>query len=187
MANLDFSQIKAVAIPDGDVVKIEINGTLVWKKGPTNWVPLSINADGSIYNNGKGYKDGYRVRSGGAEQASGNTSCTGFIKVNPGDVVRFTGAPWFTGTASQNALNVANSSFANIGQFTMGQGAVYGIFESAYKAYAASSIVEESEGVWRWVVPPAASGVAYIRITAYDYENGAPGSKMIVTINEEIT
>ena len=184
--SIDFSQVKAVAIPEGDVIKIEVSGTVIWKKGPTNRVPLSINADGSIYNGGLGYKNGYRIRSGGLEAASVNASCTGFIKVNPGDVIRFSGAPWFEGTSSSNALNAADASFTNIGQFTMGQNAQYGIFVSAYKSYAASSIVEEKSGVWRWIVPPAASGIAYIRITAYGYTNGAPGAKMIVTINEEI-
>lgn len=185
MADLDFSQVKAVAIPEGDVIKIEVSGVVIWKKGPTNRVPLSINADGSIYN-GTGYKNGYRVRSGGLEAAESVSACTGFIKVSPGDVVRFSGAPWFEGTSSSNALNAADASFTNIGQFTMGQNARYGIFESAYKSYAASSIVEEKTGVWRWVVPPAASGVAYIRISASGITNGAPGAKMIVTINEEI-
>lgn len=187
MDDLDFSQVKAVAIPEGDVIKIELSGTVIWKKGPTNRVPLSINADGSIYNGGLGYKNGYRIRSGGLEAADSASTCTGFIKVNPGDVIRFSGAPWFEGTSSGNALNAADASFTNIGQFTMGQNARYGIFESAYKSYAASSVVEEKSGVWRWIVPPAASGVAYIRITASDLKNGgAFGAKMIVTINEEI-
>lgn len=186
MANLDFSQLKGVAIPDGNVVKIEINGTLVWKAGPTNQVPLSINPDGSIYN-GKGYKDGYRIRSGGVEAEAVNTSCTGFIEVAPGDVVRFSGMPWFDGASSGNALNAADANFANLGQFTIGQNSQYGIFlETAWKTYAASSIVEEKTGVWKWIVPPAESGVAYIRITAYDKTGATKGANMIVTINEEI-
>ena len=35
------------------------------------------------------------------------------------------------------------------------------------------SVVQESEGVWRWVVPPAASGVAWIRVTGTTQGNGA--------------
>lgn len=184
---MDFSAVKKLFIPEGEVKQITNNGIVLWKSGPTNQVSLSINADGTIYNNGLGYKNGYRVRSGGAEAVDTDAACTGFIKVKAGDVVRFSGAPWFTGTASSNAINAADASFTNIGQFTMGQGAVYGIFESAYKSYAASSIVEEKSGIWKWIVPPAASGIAYIRISAYDQTNGNPGARMIVTINEEIT
>ena len=184
MDDLDFSQVKAVAIPEGDVIKIEVSGTVIWKKGPTNRVPLSINVDGSVYNGGLGYKNGYRIRSGGLEASYADAACTGFIKVNSGDVIRLSG--WnFMLAQSANALNVANSAFENIGQFTS-QNASYGIFESAYKSYAFSSVKEEKSGVYKWIVPPAASGVAYIRITGYEYTNATPGAKMIVTINEEI-
>ena len=185
MANLDFSQIKAVAIPEGDVIRIEVSGSVLWKKSPNSCVPLSINADGSIYNGGLGYKNEYRIRSGGAEVSYKGSVCTGFIRVEPGDVIRLSG--WdFSFSQAGNAINVANSAFENIGQFTS-QPANYGIFESAYKSYAFSSVTEERSGVYKWVVPPAASGVAYIRITAYDYYNyGELGAKMIVTINEEI-
>lgn len=182
--SIDFSQVKAVAIPEGDVIKIEVSGTVIWKKGPTNRVPLSINPDGSIYNGGLGYKNGYRVRSGGLEASYSNATCTGFIKVNPGDVIRLSG--WnFMFNQAGNAINVANASFENIGQFTA-QNARYGIFESAYKSYAFSSVTEEKSGVYKWVVPPVSSGVTYIRITAFDSTNGSPGARMIVTINEEI-
>lgn len=187
MAALDFSQVKGVAIPDGDVVKIGINGMIVWKAGPTNRVPLSIDTDGSIYN-GTGYKDGYRVRSSGAESASDGAAITGFIKVSAGDVIRLSG--WdFGSTTGTNCINAYNSSFTNLGQLTM-QPANYGIFASgaAYAAYGSSSVVKESDGVWKWIVPPAASGAAYIRVTAINYESGNNhGKDMIVTINEEIT
>lgn len=149
----------------------------------TNRVPFSINADGSIYN-GTGYKDGYRIKSGGAEAEQSNGACTGFIKVNAGDIVRFSGMPWFENgdASSADALNVADAAFTNLGQFTMGQGVRYGIFESAYKDYAAASVIEETPGVWKWVVPEGA-GIAYIRITAWDHTTEKTGKDMVVTIN----
>jgi hypothetical protein len=146
-----------------------------------NWVYYSTENDGTtIYHEGLGYKLGYRIRSGGAEVAQAEGSCTGFIKVSPGDVIRLSG--WDFGAAQvTNAINVSDSTFTNIGQFTK-QPANYGILStSAYAAYAAASVVKEKEGVWKWVVPPADSGVAYIRVTGH-YSYG----KMIVTINEEI-
>ena len=149
-----------------------------------NWVRYSTDSDGvTIYNGGLGYKNGYRVRSAGGEGENANTSCTGFIKVNPGDIIRISGCN-FGYAANSNAINVSDSSFTNIGQFTM-LPAQYDIFNGTYAAYNHQSVVEEKTGIWKWVVPPADSGVAYIRVSGYD-SNGDPSSKLIVTINEEI-
>jgi hypothetical protein len=161
----------------------KIDNLILWKKQNNNQVPKSINADGSIYNNGLGYKDGYRVRSGGAEGANSNTTCTGFIKVNPGDVIRIAGFD-FSHPQNGNAINLSDNSFTNIGQFTM-LPAGYGIIASSYSSYGHTSVVKESNNVHKWIVPPAASGVAYIRISGYS-TSGYPSSKLIVTINEEI-
>ena len=89
---------------------------------------------------------------------------------------------------SANAINVSNSSFANLGQLTS-QNVGYGIIETTYSAYGWSSVMEESDGVWKWVVPPAASGVAYIRVSAFDNTGDVAlsGSKLIITKNEEIS
>lgn len=158
----------------------------IWAKQLyTNMVKKSTESDGkTIYNGGLGYKNGYRVRSGGTEAEAGWGACTGFIPVKGGDVVRLSG--WdFSHSVNENAINVSNSNFANIGQFTMSH-ANYGIFTSGYEAYSYSSVVQEKPGVWKWVVPPAASGVSFIRVTGYKGDTGY-GADMIVTINEEIT
>ena len=182
-----FADVKGLTIPQGAVKEISCNNLLLWKSGYKNWVRYSTESDGkTIYNNGLGYKDGCRVRSGGGEGETTYGSCTGFIPVKGGDIVRFSG--WDASVAqNENAINVSNSSFENIGQ-TAGKGA-YGIFASGYSAYTRASMVEEKTGVWKWTVPPAASGVAYIRVSAFDNSavNNKLGSKMIITINEEIS
>lgn len=155
----------------------------------TNQVPLSIGTDKKIYNGGLGYKNGYRIRSGGAEGALSCSAHTGFIPVKAGDVIRIGGLNFGSTHSHGSAMNVSDSSFTNIGQFSM-QSGEYGIFaESAYRAYSKASVVQEKTGVWKWVVPPADSGVAYIRVSCNMYDTGeaADGSKLIVTINEEIT
>lgn len=180
---MDFSKFKKLTIGGVELKQLFINGVQVWKSGYKNWVRYSTEADGvTIYNGGLGYKDGYRIRSGGGEGATSYGSCTGFMPVKGGDIVRFGG--WdFAKVANENAINVSNSDFENIGQ-TAGLGN-YGILapNGAYGAYNIDSIVKESDTVYRWVVPPAASGVAYIRVSGYTRKGG---SKMIVTINEEI-
>jgi len=181
--------MKKLNIGGIDLVELFINGIRVWKSGPKNWVRYSTTEDGTtIYNGGLGYKNGYRVRSGGAEGDQPNGTCTGFIPVKAGDVVRISGCDFGT-SSNGNAINVSNASFTNIGQFTM-LPASYGILAAsggAYGAYNHDSVVEEKTGVWKWIVPPAASGVAYIRVSGYETTPYTyPGDNLIVTINEEI-
>lgn len=183
---IDFSAIKKLTIGGVDLKQLFIDGVRVWKSGYKNWVPFSTTEDGKTIYNGKGYKDGYRVRSGGVETAHGNATCTGFISVSAGDTVRISGASFAT-AQSANAINASDAGFANIGQLTPSYAdSGYGIFayDGAWFSYSWKSVVEEKPGVWKWVVPPAASGVAYIRVSAY---TDAKGEDLIVTINEEIT
>ena len=171
----------------------EVANSIVDVVSYTNQVPLSTESDGkTIYNGGLGYKNGYRIRSGGAEGALACSAHTGFIPVKPGDIIRIGGLDFGSTNSHGSAMNVANSSFTNIGQFSMTSGE-YGIFlESAYRGFSKASVVQEKTGVWKWVVPPASSGVAYIRVSCNTYPTSsnvypaADGSKLIVTINEEI-
>lgn len=187
---MTFSGCKRLDIPDGRVKSItrKSDGQLLWKSGYTNQVPLSINADGSIYNGGLGYKNGYRVRSGGAEAAA-EATCTGFIPVQGGDVIRISGRIRFSINSTNNAINVSDASFTNLGQLTPSYAnSGYGILAASadWGAYGYPSVTEESAGVWKWVVPPAESAVAYIRVTGYNTSAELPGKELIVTVNEEI-
>lgn len=179
---IDLSQYKKLVIGGVELKKLAVNGVEVWSSY-TNWVPLSINADGTIYN-GKGYKDGYRIRSGGLEGVLTGGFCTGFIKVNPGDVLRFFPVDTDSLSGSGNAVNVYDSGFVNLGQAA--SNGAYGIFAGAYSAYSWAGCVNEGGGVYRWTVPPAASGAVYVRISLWHIDGGMKGADMIVTINEEI-
>ena len=185
---MDFSKIKRFHMDGIELKSISINGVHVWT-GFKNWVRYSVESDGvTIYNGGLGYKNGYRIRSGGGEGELASSAHTGFIPVKAGDVIRIGGMNFSSAHSHGSALNVADSSFTNIGQFSMTSGQ-YGIFaESAYRTYGKDSVVQEKTGVWKWIVPPAASGVAYIRVSSnmYDTNKAADGSLLIVTINEEI-
>lgn len=180
---IDFSQLKSITIPEGEVAQITVNGEIVWKGGHTNLVPLSMTEDGkTIYNGGKGYKDGYRVRSGGGEGEFASASCTGYIPIKAGDVVRWKGVTLVRGGAD-NAINVFDSSYTNIGQVVQNSDPGYGIFaESAYVNYNWRSVTESPYGVLNWVVPPNAS-IAFMRLTG---RTMGDGKNLIVTVNEEI-
>ena len=182
---MNFANVKSLKIPEGEVKEIRVGGVVIWKSGYTNLVPLSTTEDGKTIYNGVGYKNGYRLRSGGAEASHGSASHTGFIRAKGGNVVRLSGYD-AAKVDTANAINVYDSTHTNLGQITPNySSAGYGIFGSTYKEYGwgnAKGVKEEKTGVWAWTVPPNAS-IAYIRVTGF---TGANGSKMIVTVNEEI-
>lgn len=176
---IDFSNLKSLKIPEGEVKKIECNGVVLWKAGYTNLVPLSTEDDDkTIYNGGKGYKDGYRIRSGGAEDAKSTASCTGFMRVSAGDKVRLSGYD-VKYVDNTNAINVYDANHTNLGQISGNYW--YGCF--TYGSQSWDDVILEKDNVYYWIVPDG-YGIAYIRVTGY---TGGDGSKMIVTVNEEIT
>lgn len=152
----------------------------------TNLVTTSIDATGDIFN-GTGYQDNVRINSSGEVSTSEatNTTSTGFIKVSGGDVVRIKNCEFLNSINGQNAnaIGVYDSAKNHLGTTTAG-GSVYGIFGSTYMEYKFSSVVEETTGVYKWVVPPTESGVEWVRLSCY---TGANGADLIVTVNEEIT
>lgn len=177
---MNFSSLKKIKVDGVELVKLAINGVLAWKGGHTNLVPLSTEADGvTIYNGGKGYKDGYRVRSVGVEAIQGIATCTGFIKATDGDVIRLSGYDAQCVSVA-NAINVFDGNRNNLGQIVGNAPNSYGCFNSTGNNW--DDVIAEGNGVYYWIVP-SGYGIEYIRVTGHTYEQG---SKMIVTVNEEI-
>ena len=183
-----LSTLKSLSIDGIALKELYINNVLAWKEPASykNYVQYSTESDGkTIYNGGLGYKSGYRVRSGGAEGTGSNASCTGYIPVTGGAVIRVSGVNFLNSTSS-NAINVYDSGFNHLGQVVANYAnAGYGIFavDAIYQSYCFNTVVEEKTGVYKWVVPPVDSGIIYIRVTG----NTANGEDLIVTVNEEIT
>ena len=73
---------------DGEGKVLEIGTMEIGGLMYTNMIPLSINADGTPYNGGKGWKTGYRLNSSGIETAKDAMEVTGFIPAKYGDVLR---------------------------------------------------------------------------------------------------
>ena len=181
---IDFGSVRGLTVPEGKVKSInrKSDGLLLWKGGYKNWVPCSMNPDGTIYND-TGYKDGYRIRSGGAETGMSTTCCTGFIPLKAGDTLRI--YPAFTGMNTENAINFADENFGNLGQVT-DKGTGYGICTEEpgkYKPTAANGISVLT------LTAAHDSAIRYVRITNHIYaaDSGiSSGSEMIVTVNEGI-
>lgn len=182
-----FLDLQALSIPEGEVIKIECNGVILWEMPSSikNWVKYSTESDGvTIYNDSKGYKDKYRIRSGGAEASDAVATCTGFIPFVKGDKLYI--YPPFSGINTENAINFFDSSFSNLGQIT-DAGNVYGFCTAAFKTKLVNgvSVLDLSQ-----VTVSGVENIAYVRVTnRIDSDSDAKitsGSEMIITKNEEI-
>ena len=180
-----FANTKALAIPEGEVVKVECNSVVLWEKPSSikNWVQYSLESDGkTIYNGGLGYKEGYRLRSSGVEAEYAGIVCTGFIPFIKGDVLRI--SPRFTGLNTANTLNYYDSTFTHLGQVT-DTGSGYGICNTAALVALYRSTVVNGVSVVTYT-DEFDSRIAYIRIGNDLAAMGGSGANMVVTKNEEI-
>ena len=184
---IDFSAVKEISIPEGIVKKIVSAGITLWKASSyyKNWVPFSIDTDGSTFN-GTGYIDGYRLSSSGSLKAQEGSVATGFIPATSGDVIRMSGATW--GTSVDNGYTYIlfyDSNFtklANVNRFKLAN-ETNGISNvSSNIDTANSSIMTDANGVTEFnIVFKEEVNYSYIRISATGV-----GADMIVTVNEEI-
>ena len=183
---MDWSTVKSMAIPEGNVIQIETDGIVIWKlpASYTNLVPLSTESDGTPYNGGLGYKNGYRVRSGGAEGEQSTCACTGFIPCKAGDTLRVY-IPPVSGTRDLYYINVSNASKTNLGQ--LASNGIYGIFSGSGYTW---SDIENDGDIWSFTIPTditSANDIAFIRVTiAFSQSAETTGEGLIVTVNEEI-
>jgi hypothetical protein len=96
----------------------EISLTEIWKSPYyLNWVPASTENDGdTVYNNGTGFIEGYRLSSSGALKSQTGAVASGFIPANRGDVIRMSGAVWGTDVdEGYSYIQYYDSSFKVIG------------------------------------------------------------------------
>lgn len=185
---MDFSLFKKLSIDGVELKQLFVDGIQVWKTGYKNWVPYSTESDGvTIYNGGLGYKDGYRVRSGGAEAANSYSTITGFIPFNKGDVLRI--YPKFIGLNNINAINFSDGNFNNLGQIN-DNGAAYGICATNTDNYLTSVIDGISTLTYTDSIDQS---IRYVRITHFILANEGvtseikSGGEVVVTVNEEIS
>ena len=78
----------------------------------TNLVPTSTDSSGKVYNS-KGYKENYRLSSGGGESQTTGAVVSGFIPYN-GQVIRSWGATSSSAGSSGNYVGFYDASFAKL-------------------------------------------------------------------------
>ena len=187
---MDFSQLKKLSIPDGEVKQIACDGVVLWAaKTFTNQVPISTDTDGSIFN-GVGYIENRRLSSSGglSGSAQNGSVTTGFMPFH-GDttVIRMKDVEWMNAAANYNGhfyimFYDANKKSAGANDY---------IWSGQTNADHIRTVTRDSNGIetitfntsygttnslLQWI-----RSASFIRITAY-----GKGADMIVTIDEEI-
>lgn len=204
MRKTDVQVKKAqLILEDGTKVLIDV---VVASEGTTiqeylNVLPTSKDASGSnVFGqdyNGDGANDGYLKNyrlsaSSGSEKSGISDACiTGFIKVNPGDIVRFrytgTNTCWNTYSLNDGYNVIAyykdDSAHTWLGSVCPVQGAVYGICANADTSTGSVA----NGGVVTFTVP-ANAGIGWLRLSiAIDGSGDMSLADLVVTINQEIT
>ena len=192
---MDFSTVKKITIPEGEVKQIAVGGTVIWKEpiAYVNQVPISIDTDGSIYNK-VGYKENVRLSSSGSVSGSAQNGSvtTGFIPFPSGDktVIRMKGVEWL------NAYDIVGSGFYYIVFYDENKKS------DGYNSLLASPAIDfrhiftptrdsngietiefnQTYGTTNAILQFVRNKAKYFRITAY-----GKGANFIVTVNEEIS
>lgn len=189
MVNVNLANINDATIPEGDIIKIEVGGIILWEYSIKNCIPTSIDTDGGIYN-GVGYILGQRLSSSGALSAQLSTVTSGYIPAKRGDIIRLIGANWFPASGTYNYLAAYDSSFQLLGSLNINTGdeqnyrsVLRGEMGSINNSGRTTPTVSNGVTIFDQIVLPA--NTAYIRISGRYTEN-SPGERMVVTVNQNI-
>lgn len=137
----------------------------------TDLVPTSVNQDGTPYNDGLGYKSGYRINSSGVEGARDGMYVTGYIPVAANDVIRIKNHGTQTGS-NNSYIGLYTESFS-----------LYSLFYSnTNNSSPAYDTRPDGNGIVTVSLTGVYTSVRYIRVTSYP--DSEP--RMIITKNEEI-
>ena len=158
----------------------------------TNWVPKSINQDGTIYNE-VGYKDEWRLSSSGAEKELKESTVFGFIPCTEKDIIRMSGVEWMPTQVNDNSNNCYSyisfydKDFTLIGSVNCYRGDTNLVSNiSKHKLLnqdkSSHSITIDKNGIISFNISyQDGESFNYIRLSAQ-----GKGENAIVTINEEI-
>jgi hypothetical protein len=198
---MDFSAIKKLTIGGIELKQLFINGIQVWRSF-TNQVRQSIASDKTPFNGGLGYWNGQELSgSSGSQRAGTGYTCTGFIPVKQGDVIRIKGCNWYS-TKATNYIVAYTSTFVHWGTTSAGGGHYYG--NTATTVNPEKMPIEHADYGGSWDVQSNVStitiakdpshktygykNIAYIRLSVRGDGSGAvDGADLIVTVNEEIS
>ena len=152
----------------------------------TNRLPLAIATDGSIYN-GKGYKDGTRLSSGGGDSSANGMSSTGYIACKQGDIIRMQGINHDTNGNTNHRIIFYTSAFAKTSDAIIQAGGTM----SAQNYAELDGVIDGNGYLTQFTIQPWSTtnsdtsdimqNIAYFRVCGYTFASDA-----IITVNEEI-
>ena len=158
---------------------IEIDSS---KPAYVNLIPISINSDGTPYNNGQGWKTGYRLNSSGVEKEATDNEVTGFISAKYGDIVYLQNVNW-NRTVNSNYIWCYDSSFNPI-TYMYGDEINSTIVNSGGAIVGTDNILNAfivNETFFTKKTSSDLASVAYIRLSCAEISNNS-----IITVNEPI-
>lgn len=154
----------------------------------TNQIPLSINSDGTLYNDGQGWKTGYRLNSTGSEKEQANMEITGYIPVKYNDVIRMKNIVFNYSTTYKDYrdwfyVQFFDSSFTFLGYFKTTTNAN---LNPGAEPIVITDANQQSIGIAEYTPATGktaadAVNVAYIRVCSYEITNDS-----VITVNEEM-
>ena len=183
LSNVGVSFRRAkLPLADGTTIEIDVltavDGNVIIPY--TNRVPISIDTDGSIFN-GTGYMEGYRLSSSGATKEHEYSTVTGFISASDGDVIRINGCDWASNKNALNYICAYDAEFNYIGHACT----VSGSDSLTIKSGVVTNY--QKDDALNATMTLSGATIAYIRVSSNGTGSGCDGSKMIITVNEEIS
>lgn len=176
VADYNAKSVRVINVGRGDTRSVAIPDVVKY----TNWVKKATENDGiTIYNNGKGYKENYRINSSGTETAAANWTITGFIPVKKGDIVRFKNCYVYnmTGITTTNRMHFTfyDETFTKNEEST-----TYQVGSPPSSSW--SPVHGDNNDLIQVKIPTSYSATfAYMRITLDELNENS-----VITVNEEI-
>jgi hypothetical protein len=145
----------------------------------TNMLKKAVDTDGSLYNGGKGYKDGIYI-GGSGETASSSWDSTGYIPCKRGDILRFKNCSVYDLTGANGAYSKMAFYFYDELFSKKVNSSVYSPTSVPSSAWAP---VHGADGDLIQVTIPTSysASIRYVRITMDDITEDS-----VITVNEEI-
>ena len=179
---IDFSNLKSLTIPEGEVKKIECDGVVLWEAvAYTNLLPISTDKNGNIYN-GIGYKTSTRLNSSGGDTSATGMCATGYIPCKVGDVIRLKGINY-----SKNSENATSHRCALFSSNKTVISMLIANSATSAPDIIANGVYDSTGDLIQFTIPAMigdinSSDTAFFRICGDTFDESP-----IITVNEEIT
>ncbi len=181
IADYNAKKISIIRIGRGENREIEVSTTIV---SYTNVIPLSIGADGEIFNSGKGWAAESRIGSSGIYLGGNSDYVTGHIKIDPtrNNTIYLKNVT-FDSANSNHGLATFDSAFVRTGIGTSGSNSWVAYSDLATGAYSCKPVLDGTNVIEFTLTTEyfLNEKIQYIAFCA-----GYIGDDSIITINEPI-